>query len=99
MAAACCTRTATRTTSLRWSTPSFSDQAIADNMLAAQDAALGRLLGSDFGGTLLGFVDRDRPHRRAALAPVAFDFWTSCARTSGSKNCGCSGREFQGLPK
>ena len=76
-------------------------QAIADNVLAAQDAALGRLLGKDFGGTLLGFVDRIAATRRAGPRLT----WRStsgisCARTSGSKNCGCSGpAAFKGLPK
>ena len=53
----------------------LSDQAIADNVLAAQDAALGRLLGRDFGGTLLGFVDRIADSPRRAGPQVAFDFW------------------------
>ena len=53
----------------------LSDQAIADNVLAAQDAALGRLLGKDFGGTLLGFVERVAHSPRRAEPHVAFDFW------------------------
>ena len=53
----------------------LSDQAIADSVLAAQDAALGRLLGRDFGGTLLGFVDRIAHSTRRAGPQVAFDFW------------------------
>ncbi len=53
----------------------LSDQAIADNVLAAQDAALGRLLGKDFGGTLLGFVERVAHSPRRAAPHVAFDFW------------------------
>jgi L-malate glycosyltransferase len=53
----------------------LSDQAIADNVLAAQDAALGRLLGKDFGGTLLGFVERVARSPRRAEPHVAFDFW------------------------
>ena len=53
----------------------LSDQAIADNVLAAQDAALGRLLGRDFGGTLLGFVERIAHSPRRAEPHVAFDFW------------------------
>ena len=53
----------------------LSDQTIADNVLAAQDAALARLLGRDFGGTLLGFVDRIANSPRRAGPQVAFDFW------------------------
>jgi len=53
----------------------LSDQAIADNVLAAQDAALSRLLGKDFGATLLGFVDRIANSPRRAGPRVAFDFW------------------------
>jgi glycosyltransferase involved in cell wall biosynthesis len=52
-----------------------SDQAIANNVLAAQDAALARLLGKDFGGTLLGFVERVAHTPRRAEPQVAFDFW------------------------
>ena len=53
----------------------LSDRAIADNVLAAQDAALERLIGKDFGGTLLGFVDRIASSPRRAEPHVAFDFW------------------------
>jgi glycosyltransferase involved in cell wall biosynthesis len=53
----------------------LSDHTIADNVVAAQDAALGRLLGRDFGGTLLGFVQRIADAPRRAQAHVAFDFW------------------------
>jgi len=53
----------------------LSDHTIADNVVAAQDAALGRLLGRDFGGTLLGFVQRIADSPRRAQAHVAFDFW------------------------
>jgi len=53
----------------------LSDQTIADNVLAAQDAALSRLLGKDFGGTLLGFVDRIAGSPRRTGPRVAFDFW------------------------
>ena len=53
----------------------LSDQTIADNVLAAQDAALSRLLGKDFAGTLLGFVERVANSPRRAGPRVAFDFW------------------------
>jgi glycosyltransferase involved in cell wall biosynthesis len=53
----------------------LSDQALADKVLAAQDAALERLLRRDFGGTLLGFVDRIANSPRKPGPSVAFDFW------------------------
>lgn len=52
-----------------------SDDALADNVLAAQDAALDRLLKKDFAGMLLGFVDRALKSPRKAQPPVTFDFW------------------------
>jgi glycosyltransferase involved in cell wall biosynthesis len=53
----------------------LGDPAITDNVLAAQDAALGRLLGKDFAGTLLGFVERIAQSPRRTGPHVAFDFW------------------------
>lgn len=58
-----------------------SDPDLGERVLEAQDAALARLVGRDFGGTLLGFVDRV-----AAMPPVdhpgvAFDFWDQYALT------------------
>jgi len=52
-----------------------SDHALGDRILAAQDAALDRLLAKDFGGTLLRFVDQVFATPRKPLPPVAFDFW------------------------
>ncbi len=52
-----------------------SDDAIAANVLAAQDAALARLKARDFAGTLLGFVDRIAATPRRGEPKVAFDFW------------------------
>jgi hypothetical protein len=52
-----------------------SDQAMGDRILAAQDAALDRLLAKDFGGTLLRFVDEALSLPRRPLPPVSFDFW------------------------
>ena len=50
------------------------DAALRERVVASQDAALARLLARDFGGMLLGFVERalaaPRPH-----PPVASDFW------------------------
>lgn len=57
-----------------------SDAALRRAVVAAQDAALARLVGRDFGATLLSFVER------VAAAPVpehpgvAFDFWDQYAR-------------------
>jgi glycosyltransferase involved in cell wall biosynthesis len=48
---------------------------LADRVLAAQDAALDRLLAKDFGGTLLRFVDQVFASPRKPLPPVAYDFW------------------------
>ena len=53
----------------------LTDQAIAQNVVAAQDAALSRLLGKDFGGTLLGFIERIARSPRRGEPRVAFDFW------------------------
>ena len=53
----------------------LSDAALEDAIVASQDAALQRLQGRDFSGTLLRFVDRllQSPPRQAP--DVAFDFW------------------------
>jgi hypothetical protein len=50
------------------------DEGLRDQVIASQDGALARLLARDFGGMLLGYVDRalDGPRR---TAPVTFDFW------------------------
>jgi len=50
------------------------DANLREQVLASQDAALGRLLGRDFAGTLLQFVERALAAPRAAHA-VTFDFW------------------------
>ena len=52
-----------------------SDDALADRVLAAQDAALARLLAKDFSGTLLRFVDQVFASPRKPLPPVSYDFW------------------------
>jgi glycosyltransferase involved in cell wall biosynthesis len=52
-----------------------SDRALQERIVAAQDAALDRLLRRDFGGMLLGFVGRAlRAPARAAPA-ITEDFW------------------------
>ncbi len=57
-----------------------SDRALAGRILAAQDAALGRLVAKDFAGTLLGFVDAVARSPRASRPRVTFDFWDQLRR-------------------
>jgi len=52
-----------------------SDRALADRIVAGQDAALSRLRARDFGGTLLRFVEQALQAPRSARPAVAFDFW------------------------
>ena len=51
------------------------DPRIEEAVLASQDAALGRLLARDFGGTLLGFVDQVLQAPPRPAPDVAWDFW------------------------
>ena len=53
----------------------LSDSALTDRVLAAQDAALGRLLAKDFDVTLLNFVEQVAAAPRIGSPQVAFDFW------------------------
>ena len=50
------------------------DEGLREQVIASQDAALARLLARDFGGMLLGYVDRALSGPRRT-APVTFDFW------------------------
>ena len=71
----------------------LSDAALDDAIVKSQDAALQRLQGRDFSGTLLHFVDRllQSPPRQAP--DVAFDFWTQVpSSTSTSRSCVSTGR-------
>jgi glycosyltransferase involved in cell wall biosynthesis len=52
-----------------------SNAALEDQIIDAQLDAVGRLQAKDFGGTLLGFVDRILAAPRAPRPNVAFDFW------------------------
>ena len=52
-----------------------SDGSLQDAIVDGQLAAVGRLRARDFGGTLLGFVDRILASPRAKAPKVAFDFW------------------------
>jgi L-malate glycosyltransferase len=54
----------------------LADAAIEEAVLASQDAALERLLGRDFGGTLLGFVRRLLAMPPVQAPDVAWDFWS-----------------------
>jgi glycosyltransferase involved in cell wall biosynthesis len=53
----------------------LSDATLQDHIVDAQLAAVGRLRGKDFAGTLLGFVDRILAGPRASAPKVTFDFW------------------------
>lgn len=52
-----------------------TDADLRERVLDAQDAALARLLGRDFAGMLMGFVERAMAAPRRPAPPVAFDFW------------------------
>jgi hypothetical protein len=54
----------------------LGDAAVEGAVIASQDAALARLRGKDFAGTLLRFVDETaaRPPRQAP--EVTWDFWS-----------------------
>lgn len=53
----------------------LDDPDLAGRLVAGQYAALDRLLGRDFPGTLVGFVERVLAAPRRPTPPVAFDFW------------------------
>jgi glycosyltransferase involved in cell wall biosynthesis len=52
-----------------------SNATLQDAIVEGQLAAVERLRGKDFAGTLIGFVNRIRSCPRAAGTRVAFDFW------------------------
>jgi hypothetical protein len=52
-----------------------SNDELQDAIVQEQLAAVGRLQGEDFAGTLLGFVADVLSSPRAAKPSVAFDFW------------------------
>jgi glycosyltransferase involved in cell wall biosynthesis len=56
-----------------------SDATFFDQVVLTQDAALARLEGRDFGGTLLRFVDQVKAQPRTARPQVAADFWDQVA--------------------
>ena len=53
----------------------LSDAALQDRVVRAQEAALDRLYGLDFGGTLLQFVDQVLNAPRLPPHRIASDFW------------------------
>jgi len=53
----------------------LSDDGVYRGVLASQDAALTRLRGRDFAGTLLGFVERALAAPAEPRHAVAADFW------------------------
>ena len=53
----------------------IDDPAIADAVLASQDAALDRLLARDFGATLLRFIDEVSARPPQPAPEVPWDFW------------------------
>lgn len=52
-----------------------TDTSLRARVVDRQDAALGRLLSKDFGGTLLKYVEQALHSARRLTPPVAFDFW------------------------
>jgi glycosyltransferase involved in cell wall biosynthesis len=57
----------------------LDDPALYESILASQDAALQRLRGRDFAGTLLRFVEEALGRPRHAAGEVSFDFWDQFA--------------------
>jgi len=53
----------------------LDDPDLGDRLIAGQDAALERLRGRDFAGTLVGVVERVLAAPRRPMPPVVFDFW------------------------
>ncbi len=53
----------------------LDDAGLYERVVASQDAALARLRGRDFGGTLLRFVEQALSGPRQGSAEVSFDFW------------------------
>ena len=58
----------------------LTDTVLEEQILEAQDAALARLRARDFGGTLLGFVERVRTAPRVPPYRIANDFWSQLER-------------------
>ena len=56
-----------------------SSRSTRDELLAAQDASLDRLLAKDFERLAVGFVERVLASPRRPPAPVTFDFWRQYA--------------------
>jgi hypothetical protein len=56
------------------------DRALYDRVVASQDAALARLRGRDFAGTLLRSVEQATTAPRRGRPELAFDFWDQFRR-------------------
>ena len=59
----------------------LSDVDLQERVLRSQDAALDRLVGQDFGGTLLRFVDRALTEPRRGIVDATDDFWHQFEQT------------------
>jgi hypothetical protein len=57
----------------------LSNRSARQDLLAAQDAALDRLLEKDFARIAVGFVEQVLASPRRPPAPVTFDFWRQYA--------------------
>jgi glycosyltransferase involved in cell wall biosynthesis len=77
----------------------LSDRSAREHLLAAQDAALDRLLAKDFARIAVGFVEHALASPRRPPAPVTFDFWRQYA-LAGELETIREGRPaaFQALP-
>jgi hypothetical protein len=53
----------------------LDDPAVADAIVASQDAALARLRQRDFAGTLVRFVEQVREMPPRPAPEVSYDFW------------------------
>lgn len=77
-----------------------SNAGLRESVVARQDAALDRLLSQDFGGLLLGFVERALAAPRRSAPPIAFDFWDQVAQAEWLEEVRAHRpAAFQALPK
>ena len=58
----------------------IDDRGLYDRVIESQDAALGRLRGRDFAGTLLRFVEQAATGPRRGGPKLSFDFWDQFRR-------------------
>lgn len=76
------------------------DEALQGRVIAAQDAALARLEARDFGGQLLGIVERLFASPRRPAPPIAESFWED-VRTADEMEAlrACRPAAYDALPK